>query len=158
MYTSTIIRTLAAVVLGILSALLPSAISAQSAPSAPDAQLYSIMIWESPAQLALRTDPVHGATYWAAFAKIGEELQRAGVLRGGTALRTGDEVRTVTVRNGNPQVRHVAHVRAREDLGGYFIIEVASLDEALRWAARIPTAITGAIEVRPAYPAPTMTK
>ncbi|MES3033970.1 MAG: YciI family protein [Gemmatimonadota bacterium] len=122
------------------------------------AQQYSIMIWESPAQLALRTDPSRGAAYWAAFASIGEELQKAGVLRGGTALRTGDAVRTVMVRDGAQRVRRAAHANAREELGGYFIIEVASLDEAVRWAGRIPSAVTGAIEVRPAYPAPTMMK
>ena len=131
---------------------------AQSAPAPAGAQQYSIMIWESPAQLALRTDPVRGGAYWMAIASIGEELQKAGVLRGGTALRTGGAVRTVTVRNGAPSVRSAAHAQAREELGGYFIIEVASLDEAVRWAGRIPSAITGAIEVRPAYPAPTMMK
>lgn len=130
--------------------------AAAQSPTAP--QQYSIMIWESPAQLALRTDPARGGAYWAAFASIGEELQKAGVLRGGTALRTGDAVRTVTVRNGASQVRRAAHGSAREQLGGYFIIEVASLDEAVRWASRIPSALTGAIEVRPAYPAPTMMK
>lgn len=55
-------------------------------------------------------------------------------------------------------MRRAAHATAREELGGYFIIEVASLDEVVRWAGRIPAAITGAIEVRPAYPALTMMK
>ncbi|MBC7843753.1 MAG: hypothetical protein H7099_15640 [Gemmatimonadaceae bacterium] len=134
----------------------PLRAQAQATANAP--QQFSIMIWETPEQLALRTDGARGGAYWAAFADYGAELQKAGVLRGGTALRTGDAVRTVTVRNGRSMVASRAHVNSRTALGGYFIIEVPTLDDAVRWAERLPSALTGAVEVRPAYPAPTMMK
>ena len=155
MFTRTLVLT--AVVAALLPA--PGRLDAQAAPTAAGVgQQYSIMIWETPAQLALRTDSAKGGAYWSAFAQYGAELQKAGILRGGSALRTGDAVRTVTVRKGATRVRTASEARAGTDLGGYFIIEVASLDDAVRWAARIPSALTGAVEVRPAYPAPTMMK
>ena len=96
--------------------------------------------------------------HWAAFAQYGAELPKAGILRGGTALRTGTAVRTVTVRHGATRVRPAAQSPSPTELGPYFIIEVASLDDAVRWASRIPSALTGTVEVRPPYPAPTMMK
>ncbi len=137
----------------------PAVLGAQAAPPSTSAgQQFTIMIWETPAQLALRTDGTRGEAYWNAFASYGEVLQKAGILRGGTALRTGNTVRTVTVRGGNERVASGAFVRKQNDIGGYFIIEVASLDDAVRWAAKVPSALTGAVEVRAAYPAPTMMK
>lgn len=145
-----------ALTIALLSVSTTRTVGAQAATAVP--QQFSIMIWETPEQLALRTDGTRGGAYWAAFAAYGAELQKAGVLRGGTALRTGDAVRTVTVRSGRPQVAARAHVDSRTELGGYFVIEVATLDDAVRWAERLPSALTGAVEVRPAYPAPTMMK
>lgn len=136
--------------------------SAQPAPAATTpssaSQQYSIMIWEAPSQIAARTDSKAAASYWKAFADFGELLQQAGVLRGGSALKTGADVRTVTVRGGKTQNVWHARLQGTEELGGYFVIETLSLDEAVKWAARIPAALTGTVELRPAYPAPTMTK
>jgi hypothetical protein len=154
-------RTLSLTALVIALMPVPGRLAAQAAPApagADTGQQFSIMIWETPAQLALRTDAAKGGAYWSAFAQYGAELQKAGILRGGAALRTGDAVRTVTVRKGATRVRTASEARTGTDLGGYFIIEVATLDDAVRWAARIPSALTGAVEVRPAYPAPTMMK
>jgi hypothetical protein len=55
----------------------------------------------------------------------------------------------VRVRDGNAMLTDGPFVETKEQLGGYYIIEAPNLDEALRWAARIPGARTGAIEVRP---------
>lgn len=77
-------------------------------------------------------------------------------LRGEPALRTGTTVRTGSRPNKTTRVSNGAHAESREELGGYFIIEVATLDEALLWASRVPSAARGAVEVRASYPAPTM--
>jgi hypothetical protein len=131
-------------------------VAGQRAGASQPSMQYSILIWERPDQIALRTDSASGVAYWAAFSAFGERLQHAGVLRGGTALKTGPEVRTVTVRNGVSRATNGPRVSSSEQLGGYFVIEVASIEDALRWAEQVPSAITGAVEVRPAYPAPTM--
>jgi hypothetical protein len=114
------------------------------------------MIWESVDQIRARTDATRSAAYWQAFADFGVVLQQAGVLRGGSALRTGEAVRAVAVRSGRSALVSRAVGAHREELGGYFVIAAASLEDAMRWAERVPAALTGVVEVRPAYPAPTM--
>jgi hypothetical protein len=155
------IASLVATLLALIVA--PSASHAQTsvAPAATVAknaseQQFSLMIWESADQIAARTDAIRGAKYWEAFADFGVVLQQAGVLRGGSALRTGDAAVAVTVRHGRTATVSRTLGANREELGGYFVIAVSSRDEAVRWAARVPAALTGVVEVRPAYPAPTM--
>lgn len=134
-----------------------AALLAHAAPLAAQAGTsYTLLIYETPAQLGLREDPAAGAAYWRAYAEIGDSLRAAGVLRGGAALRTSGGVATVRVEGGRVRSEPAAYARTEAPLGGYFVIEVASLEEAVRWAARIPAAAGGAVEVRPAYPVPAM--
>ena len=58
------------------------------------------------------------------------------------------------IRDGKRQVQDGPFPDTREHLGGYFVLEVASLEEALEWAARAPCAAEGSIEVRPVMIAP----
>lgn len=135
---------------------LPVAAPAQSmAPATAGARQFTILIYESRAELARRADTTaSGRAYWQAYAAYGAALQQAGVLRGGTALRAeAGATRTVTARG----TRDGSHARAAEALGGYFVIEVASRDEAIAWARRAPSARTGAVEVREGIAPPTMT-
>jgi hypothetical protein len=120
------------------------------------AETFALTIYETPAAIAARTDPKAGPAYWEAFAAFGKTLQDAGVLRGGSAFFTGERVQTVTIKAGQRTVKPGAHAPSHDELGGYFVIEVANLAEALAWAARAPNATTGAVEVRPYYPAPVM--
>ncbi|MFO1036708.1 MAG: YciI family protein [Geminicoccaceae bacterium] len=129
--------------------------SAMLLGSAPplSAEPFTILIYESDPDLAARTDPARAKDYWASYAAFAGAMQQAGILKGGQALRWGDDARTVrvggSVTNGPVAV-------AAEQLGGYFMIDVPDLDAALSWAARAPAAATGAVEVRPAHPAPAM--
>jgi hypothetical protein len=117
------------------------------------AEPFTILIYETDADLAARTDAARAKDYWASYAAFAGAMEQAGILKGGQALRWGDDARTVraggAVTNGPVAV-------AAEQLGGYFMIEVPDLDTALAWAAKAPAAATGAVEVRPAYPAPAM--
>lgn len=115
------------------------------------AEQYTLMIFETPAELASRSDNAKGAAYWSAYADYSKAMQAAGVLRGGAALAVDDRARRVEIRNGK---RRVTDTRAALGLGGYFIIDVATLDAALDWAAKAPT--QAGVEVHPTYPAPTM--
>ena len=68
---------------------------------------------------------------------------------GGSALQPPAVATTVRQRDGKRQVQDGPYAETKEQLGGYYEIEVADLDTALDWAARCPAASTGAVEVRP---------
>jgi hypothetical protein len=138
-----------------LLTLVPNASRAQSAPTG---QQFTPFIWEAPKDIAHRTDPVAGQAYWDSYAKLGTALQEAGVLRGGSALKTGAEVRTVRGSAERTGITSGGVRAGSAELGGYFIIEVASREAAEQWAARIPAAKLGRVEVRGAYPVPGMMK
>jgi hypothetical protein len=76
---------------------------------------------------------------------------KAGVIVGGDELASTRTATTVRVRDGQTEVTDGPYAEAKEVLGGYFVLECASMDEALDWAARIPGAEHGAVEVRPVH-------
>jgi hypothetical protein len=78
-----------------------------------------------------------------------EDLQRAGVYLAGDALQPGAVATVVKVRDGQSITTDGPFVETKEQLGGYYLVDVPSLDEALAWAAKIPSARIGSIEVRP---------
>lgn len=68
---------------------------------------------------------------------------------GGAALQPPSAATTVRQQNGKQHVQDGPYADTKEQLGGYFVIEVPDLDKALEWAARCPAAAAGAVEVRP---------
>jgi hypothetical protein len=82
---------------------------------------------------------------WRAYYKA---LIDAGIYVGGAPLEAPSTGATVRVHGGERRVQDGPYADTKEQLGGQIVIEVPSLDEALDWAARCPTAATGAIEVR----------
>jgi hypothetical protein len=86
------------------------------------------------------------------YAKLGEDLQRSGVYVAGDRLRTVSTATTVRVRDGKPLFTDGPFAETKEQIGGYYIIDVPDLDAALKWAARVPSAEFGAVEVRPIWP------
>ena len=82
---------------------------------------------------------------------LGDEARAAGVMRGGEELAPTRDATTVRVRDGQTLVVDGPYAEAREVLGGYFLFECNSIDEAIAWAARIPAAERAAVEVRPVY-------
>lgn len=83
---------------------------------------------------------------WSAYTKA---MMDAGVMRGGNALQPGLTATTVRLRDGRRDVHDGPYADSKEELGGYYIIDVPDLDAALQWAARNPAAGYGAVEVRP---------
>jgi hypothetical protein len=86
------------------------------------------------------------------FREFGEAAAAAGVLRGGEALHPATMATTITVadgKGGDVLVTDGPYAEAKEILGGFYVIEAADLDEATRWAAKIPTAWRGKVELRP---------
>jgi hypothetical protein len=87
----------------------------------------------------------------AAYGAYVEALKKAGVDAGMDRLQGPSAATTVRVANGKTQVLDGPYAETKEQLGGYFIIDVPDLDAALSWAARCPGASLGAVEVRPIW-------
>jgi hypothetical protein len=78
-----------------------------------------------------------------------QEMAGAGVLVDSGPLQPVTSATTVRIRDGELQLTDGPFAEIKEMLGGYYVLECADLDEAVRWAAKIPAAKYGSIEVRP---------
>ena len=87
----------------------------------------------------------------AAYAAYSEALRTAGVMKGSNRLHPSSAATTVRLANGKAQVLDGPYVDSKEQLGGYFLIDVPDLDAALSWAARCPAVGHGVVEVRPIW-------
>jgi hypothetical protein len=87
----------------------------------------------------------------AAYQAYTEALTKAGVVVGWNRLRPTSEATTVRLANGKPQVLDGPYAESKEQLGGYYLIDVPDLDAAISWAARCPAANHGVVEVRPIW-------
>ena len=80
------------------------------------------------------------------------ELRASGSFVDGSPLQATSAATTVRVRNGEQVVTDGPFAETKEQLGGFYIVEADTVDEALAWAAKIPGARHGSIEVRPVAP------
>ena len=80
-----------------------------------------------------------------------EEMDHRGVLRGGNRLRPPGDATTVRVRDEEVLLSDGPFAEAREQMGGYDLIECENLDEAIEVASKHPVARSGAVEVRPLW-------
>lgn len=109
---------------------------------------YMLLIYaDESAMPASDTPPVISPAYQA----YTEALVQAKVLVGGDRLRPTSAATTVRVRDGRSQVLNGPYAETHEQLAGYYLLDVPSLDEALSWAARCPGAARGSVEVRPVW-------
>jgi hypothetical protein len=112
---------------------------------------FALLIYESPEAFATRnndgTDPYTGA--WRAYYK---SVVDAGVYIGGDPLEGPETGTTVRIKDGKRRVQDGPNPDAKEQLGGFMILELPSLDHALDWGARCPAASGGAVEIRPLSP------
>jgi hypothetical protein len=84
-----------------------------------------------------------------AYTDYSDEVQKAGVSLAGEALQPTTSATTVRVRNGETLLTDGPFAETKEQLGGFYMVECDTLDQAIEWAAKIPGASTGSIEVRP---------
>ena len=110
---------------------------------------FALLIYEGPNGFAARSsdgsDPYTGGA-WRAYYK---SLVDAGVYIGGDPLEAPETGTTVRIKDGKRRVQDGPNPEAKEQLGGFMILELPSLDHALDWAARCPAASGGAVEIRP---------
>jgi len=108
---------------------------------------YVALIYTDDTEWAALADDERAAVY-ERYEALATEGQATGVVLGGAELQPADTATTVRVRDGRTQITDGPYAEVKEALGGYFLLECASIDEAAAWAARIPGAETGAVEVR----------
>ena len=87
----------------------------------------------------------------AAYGAYSEALKKAGVLAVSDRLQPVATATTVRMAKGKPEVLNGPYAETKEQLGGFYLIDVPDLDTALSWASRCPGAAVGTIEVRPVW-------
>jgi hypothetical protein len=112
---------------------------------------YMLLVYSDYSQFE-KMNPSQMSEALAAYGAYNEALQKAGALRGANRLRPVDTATTVRLQSGKTEVLNGPYAETREQLGGYFLIDVPDLDAALSWAARCPGASHGIVEVRPIWP------
>jgi len=112
---------------------------------------YLLMIYRDEAEM--HAAPKEAVTQMsAAYAAYAQAMGKAGVIRGGERLRPATEATSVRVKNGKTEVLDGPYADTKEQLGGFFLIDVPDLDAALSWAAKCPGASHGTMEVRAIWP------
>jgi hypothetical protein len=112
------------------------------------AMQYVLAIYESAEAFGARTGEEQPA-YFGAWQAYADALRHAGVMAGGKGLEHPSTGTTVRFRNGERTVQDGPYADTKEQLGGFFIVDVPDLDAALEWAARAPLTRGGTVEVRP---------
>jgi hypothetical protein len=110
---------------------------------------YALLIYSEPPQSEPSPEQMKQVT--DAYNVFTKALVDGGAMRGGEALQDGKTATTVRNRDGKTLVTDGPFAETKEEFGGYYIVEAASLDEALKWAAQCPGANWGSIEVRPVW-------
>jgi len=112
---------------------------------------YMLMFYVSPDDLAKYADERAEAHIAGWMSYVGA-IQASGIVLGGEGLQPPSTATSLRLRGDRRQVQDGPFADTKEQLGGYFIIDVPHLDAALEWAARAPCASTGGVEIRPVMP------
>jgi hypothetical protein len=110
---------------------------------------FMLVFKEPEAESAKRNQPDTAPAYWGAWNAYIGAMGQAGIIVHGNGLQEPHTATQVQIRDGKRVIHDGPYADTKEHLGGYFIIEVPGLDDALEWAARSPNASVGSTEVRP---------
>jgi hypothetical protein len=114
------------------------------------AMQFMLLAWAAEAGFqAMPPDQAKAAL--GAYAAFGDAMLKEKVLVSRNRLRPIADTTCVQVENGKTRVLNGPYAETKEQLGGYFLIDVPDLDAALHWAARCPAASHGTVEVRPVW-------
>jgi hypothetical protein len=111
---------------------------------------YILLIYRSESEMAAASE-ADMSRMTAAYGAYTEALIQAGVMKAGDRLHPSSAATTVRSAGGKTRVLDGPYAETKEQLGGYYIIDVPDLDAALSWAERCPGAAYGGIEVRPIW-------
>src|SRR5262245_25981069 len=113
---------------------------------------FALLIYESPEAFESRKESNGTNHYIGAWRAYYKALVESGVYVGGDPLELPETGTTIRMKEGKRGVQDGPYADTKEQLGGFTILELPSLDAALEWAARCPAASYGAVEVRPLAP------
>ncbi len=109
---------------------------------------YMLLIYNDPSK-----EPAYGSPEFEAmmggFFAANQKMNADGVLRSGEGLQGIETATSLRIKSGKVETMDGPFAETREHLGGYYVIDVPDLDAALTYAALIPSASFGTIEVRP---------
>jgi hypothetical protein len=109
---------------------------------------YALLIYSQPGQSESLSEEQLQALY-AEYGALSQELRERNAMIDGNELQPASTATSVRVRDGETTATDGPFAETKEVLGGYYLIEADSLDEAVEWAAKIPSARRGTVEVRP---------
>ena len=116
---------------------------------------YLALIYSAPTN---EPDPVPGTPEFEAMMEPWRQVTQtyvdAGVMLGGEALMPVETATSIRVRDGKTETMDGPFAETKEQLGGYYMFECKDLDEALHYAAMIPAAKNGTVELRPVMELP----
>jgi len=109
---------------------------------------YMLLIYTQE-QAEVEATPAEQEAIMNAYFAFSKEVREAGVMLGGEALQPTTTATTVRMRGGKMLTTDGPFAETKEQLGGYYMLDCPNLDEAIEWAAKIPGAAHGSIEIRP---------
>lgn len=115
---------------------------------------YMLIFRETAGDFDQRDNPDKQQAYWGAWMAYVGALNQAGIVVSGAGLLPPHAATTVRIRDGQRHVQDGPYADTKEQLAGFFVIEVPDLDAALDWAARSPASASASTEVRPVLPPP----
>jgi hypothetical protein len=110
---------------------------------------YALLVYETPELFEMRKSYEANEPMLAAWRAYYESLVDAGIYLGGDPLHPPETATTVRLRHGARDIQDGPYANTKEQLAGFILLELPSLDAAIEWAARCPAAAIGAMEVRP---------
>ncbi|MCU0330239.1 MAG: YciI family protein [Candidatus Kapabacteria bacterium] len=113
---------------------------------------YALLFLEGQGGFDVRTDEQKAPAYWAGWAAYMAAIRDAGIFAGGAGLQPPHTATTMRRVDGQSVLHDGPFAETKEMFGGFVLIDVDTLDDALLWAARSPSLDGGAVEVRPVLP------
>ena len=110
-----------------------------------------LLLINSDEQAEEKLSPQENEALMMAYMRFTEELEQAGAHVDSHRLHPTQTATTIRVRDGELLATDGPFAETKEQFGGFYLIDVDDIDQAIAWAAKIPTAQTGSIEVRPVW-------
>ena len=114
---------------------------------------YALLIYDDPSAWGRMSEAERGQLFQE-YGRYTQDMKTKGAYVDGNPLQPTQAATSVRVREGEKLVTDGPFAETKEQLGGYYIVEAESLDEAIEWASKIPSARFGTIEVRPVMQIP----
>ena len=109
---------------------------------------YALLIYNDE---SIEVTPEERQETFAAYTKFTGDIDKRGINLGGEALHATESSTTVRVRDGDVLTTDGPFAETKEVLGGFYLIDVADLDDAIKVASELPGSWTGSVEIRPVY-------